>query len=69
MPTPSKGKRAASTVRMPLPLADAVDRSAKRHHMVKSDYIAAVLARHEGMADVVPQINDPKTPQELPMTG
>ena len=68
MPTPSKGDRAAMTVRAELPVAVEVRRRARSLGMSASDYIAAILARAVGMPELAP-VPPVEKARKLPITG
>lgn len=60
----SKGDRQALLSRVPDPIADAVRERADERGMTVSDYIASLLAREVGLAELAPEVAPRSTHQE-----
>jgi predicted HicB family RNase H-like nuclease len=63
----SKGDRLQLISRVATPVGEAVRESAEARGMSVNDFIASVLAREVGMADLAPQYPVRQMPQELPI--
>ncbi|GGI42656.1 hypothetical protein GCM10010988_40130 [Cnuibacter physcomitrellae] len=65
----SKGDRRAIISRVPVPLGDAVSLAAHQRGMSVNDFVASVLAREVGMADLAPQTPLLPLQEELPISA
>ena len=64
----SKGDRLQLISRVATPVGEAVRESAEAHGMSVNDFIASVLAREVGMAELAPQSPVREKRQELPIS-
>jgi len=65
---PSKGDRVVLYSRPERRVRQAVEKSATQNgYSNVSDYVAAILAIHEGLADLAPRPDSDTSQQELPM--
>jgi len=63
MAQPHKGDRALVNARLPLPVFEAVKRTAAEHGIPMSQYVADVMSVHFGRADLVRQLDQGVLPQ------
>lgn len=67
MPQPHRGDRAPVLSRPPRAVRDAVKAAADAHGVSVSDYVAIVLAKEVGMADLAPSLPGPSAQGSLPI--
>jgi predicted DNA binding CopG/RHH family protein len=63
MAQPHKGDRALVNARLPLPVFEAVKRTAAERGIPMSQYVADVMALHFGRPDLVRQLDQEVLPQ------
>ena len=63
MAQPHKGDRALVNARLPLPVFEAVKRTAAEHGIPMSQYVADVMSVHFGRPDLVRQLDQEVLPQ------